>query len=226
MNPEHLSSGAADAAPEAQPTVAVATVGPFQENCYVLVDAGELAVFDPGDEPDRLIALVEELAARHGARLRYLVLTHAHLDHVGAAKALQDRFGAPVVMARAEAPLLEMLPLQYQLFGLPAQEAPRVDRLIEGGEALPFGRGALEAIPTPGHTAGGTSFRYGDHVFVGDTIFAGGVGRTDLWGGSWPTLERSITQNLFTLPEHLTLYPGHGPTTTVGEEKRSNPFFT
>jgi glyoxylase-like metal-dependent hydrolase (beta-lactamase superfamily II) len=111
------------------------------------------------------------------------------------------------------------------MFGLPAQSPPAVDQWLDHEAALPLGGGTIQAIATPGHSPGGISYRLNDHVFVGDTIFAGGVGRTDLWGGSWPTLEKSIRDRLFTLPDHLTLYPGHGPTTTVGDEKRSNPFF-
>lgn len=197
------------------------TVGPFQENCHLLAHQGELAIFDPGDEAERLAAAIDAIAAKP----RYILLTHAHLDHVGAVAALQARYGVPVVMHRAEGPLLENLPLQCQLFGLAPIAAPAIDQWLEGHEALPFASGTIQAMPTPGHSPGGTSFRFEDHVFVGDTIFAGGVGRTDLWGGSWPVLESAIRDRLFTLPEHLTLYPGHGPLTTVGEEKRSNPFF-
>lgn len=197
------------------------TVGPFQENCYLLAHEGDLAIFDPGDEPERLIEAIE----RTGARPRYILLTHAHLDHVGACKALQDRYGVPVCVPRHELELLQNLPLQCQLFGLPPLPQPQVDRVLEGHEALPFGSGQLEQIPTPGHSPGGVSYRFGDHVFVGDTIFAGGVGRTDLWGGSWPTLQASIEGRLFTLPDEVALYPGHGPPTSVGTEKRSNPFF-
>jgi glyoxylase-like metal-dependent hydrolase (beta-lactamase superfamily II) len=197
------------------------TVGPFQENCYLLVQAGELAIFDPGDEPERLIAEIDKT----GAKPRYILLTHAHLDHVGAARALQEKYDVPLCVPAGELELLGHLPLQCQLFGLPPIPQPRVDQVLKGDETLKLGDAEISQIPTPGHSPGGVSYRVGDHVFVGDTIFAGGVGRTDLWGGSWPTLEASIQQRIFTLPEAVTLYPGHGPTTTVGAEKRSNPFF-
>ena len=124
-----------------------------------------------------------------------------------------------------ELELLANLPLQCQLFGLPALPQPRVDRVLQGDESLALGRSELKLIPTPGHSPGGVSYRCGDDVFVGDTIFAGGVGRTDLWGGSWPTLQASIEARLFTLPDEVALHPGHGPSTTVGTERRSNPFF-
>lgn len=201
--------------------IQVFTVGPFQENCYLLAHGRDLLIVDPGDEADRLVAAIDQL----GLKPRYLLLTHGHLDHVGAVTALQDRYEVPVLAPRAELPLIEHLPMQCQLFGLPPMAPPRVDQALEGGESLPFGTTAIEVIPTPGHSPGGTCYRVEDRVFVGDTIFQGGVGRTDLWGGSWPTLETSIRDRIFTLPEHLTLYPGHGPATTVGDEKRSNPFF-
>ncbi|HEY9722377.1 MAG TPA: MBL fold metallo-hydrolase, partial [Oscillatoriaceae cyanobacterium] len=195
--------------------------GPFQENCYLFVQNGELAIIDPGDESERLKREIDAT----GAKPRLVLLTHAHLDHVGAARDLQKHYDIPLYAPRDEIELLDNLPLQCQLFGLPPLDRPEVDHILEGTERLPFGSGEIEALPTPGHSPGGTSYRVGDHVFVGDTIFAGGVGRTDLWGGSWPTLKESIEARLFTLPDHVTLYPGHGPATTVGDEKRSNPFF-
>lgn len=201
--------------------VTVVTVGAFQENCYLVVKDGELAIFDPGDEPERLKAAI----AATGATPRYILLTHAHLDHVGAVAALQEHYRVPVCLPKEELPLLENLPLQCAMFGLPEMPTPQVDRLLDGGEALPFGTGSITAVLTPGHSPGGTTYLLDDHAFVGDTIFAGGVGRTDLWGGSWPTLKASIEAHLFTLPDHVTLYPGHGPTTTVGDERRANPFF-
>jgi glyoxylase-like metal-dependent hydrolase (beta-lactamase superfamily II) len=187
----------------------------------LLVKDGELAIFDPGDEAERLIAAIDA----SGATPRYILLTHAHLDHVGAVAALQAHYGVPVCLPKEELPLLENLAVQCAMFGLPPLPQPRVDRVLQGDEALPFGTGTIRAIATPGHSPGGTTYLIDDHAFVGDTIFAGGVGRTDLWGGSWPTLKASIEDRLFTLPEHVTLYPGHGPTTTVGDELRANPFF-
>lgn len=201
--------------------VTVLTVGAFQENCYLLVKDGELAIFDPGDEAERLIAAIDAT----GARPRYILLTHAHLDHVGAVKALQERYALSVCLPAAEQPLLDNLHVQCAMFGLPPMPQPKIDRLLQGDEALPFGTGHIQAISTPGHSPGGTTYLIDDHAFVGDTIFAGGVGRTDLWGGSWPTLKASIESRVFTLPAHVTLYPGHGPTTTVGDELRANPFF-
>lgn len=201
--------------------VNVITVGPFQENCYLLVQDGELAVFDPGDEAERLIAAIDAT----GATPRCIVLTHAHLDHVGACEALQKRYGIPLYCPRGEVELLEHLPTQCAMFGLPPQVPPTPDQLVDEGTSIPLGKTTLIAFATPGHSPGGTCYRVGDHCFVGDTIFAGGVGRTDLWGGSWPVLQASIENRIFTLPDGVTLYPGHGPTTTVGDERRSNPFF-
>lgn len=201
--------------------VSVITVGPFQENCYLLVRDGELVVFDPGDEADRLAAAIDAT----GARPRYIVLTHAHLDHVGAVDALRARYGLPVYCPRGEAELLENLPAQCAMFGLPVLPAPRPDHLVDDGAILPLGQGTITAIATPGHSPGGMSYRIDDHLFVGDTIFAGGVGRTDLWGGSWPVLEQAIKTRIFSLEDAVTLYPGHGPRSSVGDERRTNPFF-
>jgi glyoxylase-like metal-dependent hydrolase (beta-lactamase superfamily II) len=197
------------------------TVGPFQENCYLLVRDGDLAIIDPGDEPDRIAAAIEAT----GATPRLILLTHAHLDHVGAVDALKARWDIPLFAPREELPLLAELPLQCAMFGLPPLTPPAVDHIVEPGTDLPLGRGRIKVLATPGHSPGGTSYKIDDDVFVGDTIFAGGVGRTDLWGGSWVALKASIETQLFTLPDAVTLHPGHGPSTTVGEERRNNPFF-
>ncbi|MFN3431977.1 MAG: MBL fold metallo-hydrolase, partial [Candidatus Sericytochromatia bacterium] len=122
--------------------VTVVTVGAFQENCYLVVKDGELAIFDPGDEPERLKAAI----AATGATPRYILLTHAHLDHVGAVAALQAHYRVPVCLPKMELPLLENLPLQCAMFGLPAMPTPQVDRLLDGGEALPHGEVAVAAV--------------------------------------------------------------------------------
>lgn len=197
------------------------TVGPFQENCYLLVRDGELAIIDPGDEPERIAAVIDQT----GATPRYILLTHAHLDHVGAAGALKQRYQVPLWVPRGEVPLLEQLPLQCALFGLPPIEVPHVDAHVEPDTMLSLGQSRIEVRPTPGHSPGGVSYVVDDAVFVGDTIFAGSVGRTDLWGGSWPTLEAAIKSQIFSLRDEVVLYPGHGPTTTVGVERSQNPFF-
>lgn len=201
--------------------ITVGPVGPFQENCYLLVRDGELAIFDPGDEAERVAAAIDAT----GARPRYIVLTHAHLDHVGAVEALRARYGVPLYCPRGETELLENLPVQCAMFGLPPVPGPVPDHLVDEAQELPLGSGAFKAISTPGHSPGGMSYLIDDHLLVGDTIFAGSVGRTDLWGGSWPTLERAIKERIFSLDDAVTLYPGHGPTTTVGDERRTNPFF-
>lgn len=201
--------------------VQLITVGPFQENCYLLVRDGELAVIDPGDEAERLMAAIDQT----GAVPRYILLTHAHLDHVGAAQSLKDRYRIPLWVPKDEIPLLEQLPLQCALFGLPPIDTPAVDARVEADTVLPLGRSRIEARPTPGHSPGGVSYLVDDVLFVGDTLFAGSVGRTDLWGGSWPVLEQAITTQIFSLPDDVVLYPGHGPATTVGVERAQNPFF-
>lgn len=204
------------------PRITALTVGAFAENCYLLEDGADLAVFDPGAEPERLLAAIRET----GKTPRYLFLTHAHLDHVGAVAALAEATGAPVVMHPGEHPIREKLPLQCQLYGLPPIPDFGVDHELAHGERFAFGEGHITALATPGHSPGGTTFRYGAHAFVGDTIFHEGVGRVDLWGGSWETLQASISREIFSLPDQTALYPGHGGPTTVAHERAHNPFFT
>lgn len=205
-----------------RPLVSVHTVGSFQENCYLLVSDGELAVFDPGAEADRLMAAIDAT----GATVKYVILTHAHLDHVGACADLCARYRVPLYVPRGETELLAALPLQCATLGMPPQTPPVPDHLVDDHQVLNLGSGTITAIATPGHSAGGMSYRFGDCLFVGDTIFAGSVGRTDLWGASWAVLKAAIETRIFPLEDDLVMYPGHGPATTVGIERRTNPFFT
>jgi glyoxylase-like metal-dependent hydrolase (beta-lactamase superfamily II) len=197
------------------------TVGAFQENCYVWHDAGEIVIVDPGAEASRLIKAIDQLPGKPVC----ILLTHAHLDHVGAVGALKERYQIPLHGAFEEQALLEQLPMQCQLFGLPPVAAPGLDHDVLDGTVIACGGFSIEAMATPGHSPGGRCYRIGDDVFVGDTIFAGSVGRTDLWGGSWDVLQQSIRTRIFTLPAHVRLHPGHGPSTTVEKEKLTNPFF-
>ncbi|MEB3284830.1 MAG: MBL fold metallo-hydrolase [Candidatus Sericytochromatia bacterium] len=201
--------------------VKVITVGSFRENCYLLVRDGEVAVIDPGDEGERIAEAIDAT----GATPKYVLITHAHIDHVGAAQFIKDRYHIPLWLPPEEAPLLEQLRLQCALFGLEPIDPPVVDHFVTPDFLLPLGSAKIEARLTPGHSPGGTSYLSGDEMFVGDTIFAGSVGRTDLWGGSWPVLQHAIESQIFSLHDEVVLYPGHGPSTTVGNERRQNPFF-
>lgn len=204
--------------------VARATVGPFQENSYVVGDpeTRDAILVDPGDEP----AAIEALVAAHGLVPRMVVNTHAHLDHVGAVAALTARFGTPFYLHPGDRFWLEQLPSQAQMFGLDAPPTPEVDHWLADGEELVLGSRAFRILHTPGHTPGGTClFFAADRVlFTGDTLFAGSVGRTDFPGGSWEELETSIRTKLLPLGDDVVFHSGHGPPSTLGEERRNNPF--
>lgn len=198
------------------------TVGPFEENTYLVrADGGnEGYVIDPGDEARRIIAAIRASGMKPVA----IVNTHGHLDHVGAVASLQEELGLPFWIHRADEFMLHDLTTQARMFGLPPLRDPRVDRWIEEGEEIPLGKESLRVIHLPGHTPGGVGFLAGSKLIVGDTLFAGSVGRTDLPGGDWATLLRSIREQLLVLPDDTRLYPGHGPETTIGIERRTNPF--
>ena len=204
--------------------VLVETVGPFAENSYFLVDveSRESIAIDPGDEAPRLLALVR----RHGLIVRYILNTHGHLDHVGAVAELKVATGAPFHIHRGDLDLLESLPMQAALFGLRPPAVPAVDGFLSEGSAFVFGRDPhrVDVLETPGHTPGGVTLRVASKVFVGDALFAGSIGRTDLPGGDHDTLMRSIRARLLALPDETEVYSGHGPATTIGSERRTNPF--
>jgi glyoxylase-like metal-dependent hydrolase (beta-lactamase superfamily II) len=197
----------------------------FQENSYLLVcdETGEAVLVDPGDVPDDLAALVEREKARPVA----IWNTHGHIDHVGAVAALQRRYGIPFKLHDADRDWVAALPFQARMFGLKPVEVPRIDGDLHDGEALAFGNVRGRVIGTPGHTPGGVCLYFeADRTLVtGDTLFVEGVGRTDLPGGDWDTLEKSIRERLFTLPDDTVFHPGHGPSGRIGDERRSNPFF-
>jgi hydroxyacylglutathione hydrolase len=200
------------------------TVGPFQENCYVIGDeaAGAGAVVDPGDEATRIALAVEQT----GLEIAQILITHAHIDHVGAVAALVDEYSCPVLMHAEAEPMLDQLPTQAMMMGLRFGKVPAVDRHIEGDEVLEVGDLRLKALYTPGHAPGHLAL-YAESesaVFSGDALFAGSVGRTDLFGGDMELLMRSINERLLALPDETRVYPGHGPQTTVGDERRYNPF--
>lgn len=223
--PPSPPEGAPGAAPGREPLiVAWAEVGPFRQNSYVVGDPAtrEAILVDPGDEPAR----IEALLAQHGLRPKAILNTHAHLDHVGAVLYFQERHGLPFHLHRGDEGWLTSLPLQAQMFGVPASPVPQVDHWLEEGGAFEVGERRLQVIHTPGHTPGGVCFHFSDDgvLITGDTLFAGSVGRTDFPGGSWEQLEHSIRQKLFPLGDEVKFYAGHGPPSTLGEERRSNPF--
>ena len=197
-------------------------LGPLDNNTYVLAcDATRLAaVVDVGFEPEAAIRLVRE----HGLEVRLLLNTHAHYDHVAGMRAVQEAVGGTYWLHPADRPLLERLTQQGAVFGFPPADPPAEVNDLAHGQVLELGHERIEVLHTPGHSPGGVCFRIRDGVWVGDTLFAGSVGRTDLPGGSFEDLERSIRARLFPLPDDTPAYPGHGPATTIGRERRFNPF--
>ena len=197
-------------------------LGPLDNDTYLIVcpETREVAVLDVGFEPERAI----EAVRRAGLGVRYLLNTHAHYDHVAGMREVQDALGGEYWLHPADRPLLDRLSDQGAAFGFPPAQAPRDPHDLEDGQSLALGRGALEVIHTPGHSPGGVCFRAGDDLWVGDTLFAGSIGRTDLPGGSFAELERSIHERLFPLGDSLRVHPGHGASTTIGEERLHNPF--
>ena len=197
-------------------------VGPIMANSFVLgcEESHEAAVIDPGDEADRiLLALAES-----DLSLKYIINTHGHLDHVAANKWLKEITGAPILIHPLDAPMLNQVASSAAAWGITAENSPPPDRELEEGDKVTFGKVNLRVIHTPGHTPGGISLCTDREVFVGDTLFAGSIGRTDFPGGSFEMIKKSIRQKLFALDDDFTVYPGHGPTTTIAEERRSNPF--
>lgn len=199
-------------------------VGPLQVNCYIVAceRTKQALVIDPGDEGERILRAL----TASGLQLKTVVNTHGHFDHVGGNGLLVEATGAELLIHAADAPLLAKAGQHAAKYGLPASASPEPSRTLAGGEALTVGELAVGVIHTPGHTPGGISLLVEGHLFAGDTLFAGSVGRTDLPGGSFETLEASIRDRLYVLPDATVVHPGHGPDTTIGREKRTNPFVT
>jgi glyoxylase-like metal-dependent hydrolase (beta-lactamase superfamily II) len=197
-------------------------LGPLDNNTYILTCARtrETAVVDVGFEPEAVIAALENA----GLTPRWLLATHAHYDHVAGMREVQEAMGGVFRLHPADRPLLEQLPLQGAAFGFPASEPPAEVVDLADGERVPLGDEALEVLWTPGHSPGSVCFVWKEHAWVGDLLFAGSIGRTDLPGGSFEALERSVRERLFPLGDAVHAHCGHGPATTLGRERRDNPF--
>ncbi|MBW7995303.1 MAG: MBL fold metallo-hydrolase [Candidatus Glassbacteria bacterium] len=195
---------------------------PLQSNCYLAwdEDSGAGVVIDPGGEGARIIAEIESRRIKP----QYILNTHGHGDHVAANRAVRTRFGVPLLIHPDEAPLLADPRLNMSAFyGLPVVSPP-ADGFLEVGGRVEFGGHELEVLHTPGHSPGGVSFHGHGVVFTGDALFMGSVGRTDFPGCDEDLLLSKIRENLLTLPDDTIVYPGHGRDTTIGIEKRHNPF--
>lgn len=201
---------------------------PFFKNGFVLGcdDTRQGIVIDPGDDVGDLL----EAVADHHLTIRYILLTHAHLDHISGVAAARTALGVPVGLHRDDEFLYNAVVQQGQMFGLRVEAQPPVDFFYDGQGPLRFGSLAAWVHHTPGHCPGGVCLAVGRdggterELFVGDTLFAGSIGRTDLPGGDLPTLLRSIRDVLFAFPDDTVVHPGHGASTTIGQERRTNPF--
>jgi hydroxyacylglutathione hydrolase len=206
----------------------VFAVGPIQANCVLLgdADAGELVVIDPGEEG----ALIADRVRASSLRPTMILHTHGHLDHVGGTAELSSRLGGalPIGLHPDEIELYRNAPLQARMFGIEVDAPPAPDLMLRHGDTLSVGDLELEVRHTPGHSPGGVCFVVsgagGPLVIVGDVLFAGSIGRTDLMGGSFPVLEHSIREQLYDLPDETRVICGHGPETTIGRERATNPF--
>ena len=199
-------------------------VGALETNCYLVYceETRDCAVIDPGADPEKIIAAVADLELKPVVVLN----THGHVDHIGANSEIVKHYGAPLAMHAADTGMLQVSDFIELSLLLGARNSPAPDRLLADGDEVFFGRTSLRVLHTPGHTPGSVGFIHGATLFSGDTLFCGGVGRTDLPGGSWKDLERSIRERILTLPEDTVVLPGHGPWTTVGQERESNPSLT
>jgi len=199
-------------------------VGPVAENCYILGDerSRQCLIIDPGAEPDRIISAI----AAAGLTPQKIINTHGHPDHVGAVVPIQRHFAIPFWMHEADVFLLNALPAFAMYVGEPSPQIPTMDAFLHEGQTVTCGSLALRVAHTPGHTPGGVCFILDAEktVLAGDTLFAGSIGRTDLPGGDHAQLLQSIREKLMTLPDDYTVYCGHGPHTTIGQERKTNPF--
>ena len=201
----------------------------FGENTYIIwsEEGGEAAVVDPGMVNDEEMEQVSRFLEEKGLTLKYVLLTHAHIDHTFGVEALREKYGVPVLAHKGDVPLAQMLGQQAKMFRLPIDMgAMEIDKFVDAQSMLNLGNERIEVIETPGHSPGGVCYYVPASGFVltGDTLFAGSIGRTDLPGGSMYQLVDSIRRRLMLLPAATVVYAGHGPSTTIGREASENPY--
>ena len=197
-------------------------VGALETNCYLVYCPQSLgcAVVDPGAEAHKIFHLI----AKKGLNPVIILNTHGHIDHIGANKDVKEKFNIPLCIHPYDKYMLENVHQSELSFFLEAKNSPSPDRYLEDGDTVEIGKSSLKIIHTPGHSPGSVSFLGDGFLLSGDVLFYGGIGRTDLPGGSWSELEKSIKNKILTLPDETTVLPGHGPTTSIGQERSLNPF--
>ena len=197
-------------------------VGPMMANCFIVGcdETKDAVVIDPGDDTDRILLALADLALK----VRYIINTHGHFDHVGGNRKMKAATGADILIHPLDAHMLGALSSTAAAWGLSTDDSPPPDRTVEDGDRIDFGTLALTVIHTPGHSPGGIALYTEGNVFVGDTLFAGSIGRTDFPGGDFGTLISSIRNKLFVLGDDVRVFTGHGPETTIGRERQFNPF--
>ncbi|NLK08036.1 MAG: MBL fold metallo-hydrolase [Firmicutes bacterium] len=196
-------------------------VGPTGANCYIITHNGSGIIIDPGAEGERILQILDE----RKLKIEAVINTHGHFDHIGANADIKKATDAPLYIHETDAPMLPDPNNNLAVWaGVTDISSPPADKLLQGGEVLPFAGLEATILHTPGHTPGCICIKIGDALFSGDTLFAGSVGRTDLPGSSETALYKSINEVILPLPKHTAIYPGHGPASTLGRERRENPF--
>jgi glyoxylase-like metal-dependent hydrolase (beta-lactamase superfamily II) len=199
-------------------------VGPLQCNCSIVGDEAthEAMVIDPGDNIERVL----ELVRKHNLQVKQIVITHAHIDHVGGAMKLRAATGAPILLNQNDYALVKMLDVQATWIGMAPPGKVEIDASVGQADTLKAGGLTGQVMHTPGHTEGSICLYFAPEkkLIAGDTLFAGSVGRTDLPGGSWEKILQSLHEKVLALPDETVVVPGHGPLTTIGEEREGNPF--
>jgi glyoxylase-like metal-dependent hydrolase (beta-lactamase superfamily II) len=198
------------------------SVGPLQVNCFLVVcrETHDAMVIDPGEEGSRIL----QLADKEGLKITKVVNTHGHFDHIGANRQLIEATGAELMLHAADLPLLPQARNHAEAFGLTVDPSPEPDRLLDQGDTFEVGELTFKVFHVPGHSPGGICLLGDGHLFVGDVLFAGSIGRTDLQGGDFNALVKGVREHLFNLPDETIVHPGHGPDTTIGRERKTNPF--